>query len=268
VTFILGASGDIVSGDAPDFEDKSQFNPKVGVLWNPFPSTTVRAAAFRVLKRTLITNQTLEPTQVAGFNQFFDDLNGTEAWRYGGAIDQKFTNDLFGGLELSQRDLNVPFFDFADPENPVVREEDWRERLGRAYLFWTPHAWVALRLEYMIERFTSDGMLLQPRELDTHRVQVGIGFFHPSGFSASLRATYFNQDGTFVLQDGSVRDGRDDFWTVDAGISYRLPKRYGFITVGATNLFDTNFKYFDRDLNNASIQPTRTIFARLTLALP
>ena len=61
-----------------------------------------RAAAFRVLKRTLITDQTLEPTQVAGFNQFFDDLNGTDAWRYGGAIDQKFTKDLFGGVEFSK----------------------------------------------------------------------------------------------------------------------------------------------------------------------
>jgi hypothetical protein len=43
------------------------------------PGTTLRAAAFRVLKRTLITDQTLEPTQVAGFNQFFDDANLTEA---------------------------------------------------------------------------------------------------------------------------------------------------------------------------------------------
>ena len=54
-------------------EDTNQFNPKFGIIWNPFPGTTVRAAAFRVLKRTLITDQTLEPTQVAGFNQFFDD---------------------------------------------------------------------------------------------------------------------------------------------------------------------------------------------------
>ena len=62
----------------------------------------MRAAAFRVLKRTLITDQTLEPTQVAGFNQFFDDLNGTEAWRYGGAIDQKFTDTIFGGVRVLQ----------------------------------------------------------------------------------------------------------------------------------------------------------------------
>ena len=87
----------------------------------------MRAAAFRVLKRTLITQQTLEPTQVAGFNQFFDDFNLTEAWRYGGAIDQKFTKDLFGGVEFSKRDLKVPFLDFTESCQP----SDSRSGLGR-----------------------------------------------------------------------------------------------------------------------------------------
>ena len=84
VTFTLGISGDFTDGASPDVSGIHQFNPKFGVTWNPFPDTTLRAAVFRVLKRTLITNQTLEPTQVAGFNQFFDDINGTDALRYGG----------------------------------------------------------------------------------------------------------------------------------------------------------------------------------------
>jgi tetratricopeptide (TPR) repeat protein len=268
VIFILGASGDITSGDSPDFKDTTQFNPKLGVIWNPLPATTVRAAAFRVLRRRLITDQTLEPTQVAGFNQFYDDFDATDAWRYGAAIDQRFTRDIFAGVEVSQRDLTVPFLDLEDPDNPVLRDEDWRERQARAYAFWTPHPWVALRLEYTFERFTTDGVTDQPKELDTHRVPIGVSFFHPSGLGAALVATYFNQSGTFVLNDESVRPGSDSFWTVDAAITYRLPKRYGFITVGVTNLFDENFRFFDRDLNNPSIQPTRTVFARVTLALP
>lgn len=73
-------------------------NPKVGFTWEFIPGTTLRAAAFRILKRTLINNQTLEPTQVAGFNQLFDDANLTESWRYGGAIDQKSTENIFGGV--------------------------------------------------------------------------------------------------------------------------------------------------------------------------
>ena len=63
-------------------------------------------------------------------------------------------------------------------------------------------------------------------------------------------------------------DGEDDFWVADAAISYRLPKRYGFITVGVSNMFDEEFKYFDTDSDNPSLIPSRFVFGRLTLAIP
>jgi tetratricopeptide (TPR) repeat protein len=271
VTFTVGLSADFLSGDSPDVGDKDQFNPKFGITWEPIPGTTLHAAAFRALKRTLITDQTLEPTQVAGFNQLFDDINGTESWRYGVAIDQKFTTDLFGGAEFSKRDLKVPFSDTDDLGNTIVREEDIDDYLGRAYLFWTPHRWLALRAEYIFGRFKTEGTpaIGLPKKLDTHRVPLGISFFHPSGLSASLGTTYVNQDGKeFILQSLERQSGRDDFWLVDVAINYRLPKRYGFITIGATNLFDQDFKFFDLDADNPSTQPDRMFLARVTLALP
>lgn len=263
VTFTLGASGDFASGDSPEFKDKRQFNPKFGITWNLFPSTTIRAAIFRVLKRKLITDQTVEPTQVAGFNQFYDDFNGTDAWRYGAAIDQKITKEIFGGVELSKRDIKSPFV-----SNNIGRQQDMHESLARTYLFWTPHPWLALRAEYMFERFQSRGLTDQPDKLNTHRVPLGISFFHPAGLSATVNATYVNQDGRFVLINQNVRSGSEDFWSVDAAIHYRLPKRYGFISVGGTNLFDKNFRFFDRDIRNPTMQPDRTFFVRLTLAVP
>jgi len=75
----FGGSGDFFDSQAPGSSPKNQFNPKAGIAWNPFADTTVRGAVFRTLKRTLINDQTLEPTQVAGFNQFFDDFNATQA---------------------------------------------------------------------------------------------------------------------------------------------------------------------------------------------
>jgi tetratricopeptide (TPR) repeat protein len=267
VTFTLGVSFDSLTGDFPG-EDQHQPNPKVGLTWNPFPSTTVRAAAFRVLKRTLVTNQTLEPTQVSGFNQFFDDTNLTRSWRYAGAIDQKFTKDLFGGVELSKRDLTVPFM-VSGLTGPTSEEADWTEHLARTYLFWTPSLSLALRAEYQYERARRDEQFSQGiTRLDTHRVPLGLSFFHPSGLSAFLTATYFHQRGKFDQLSGTRRSGSDDFWTLDAGIRYRLPDRYGFVTVGATNLFDKKFKFFETNLKNPTTQPARVVFARITLALP
>ena len=65
-----------------------------------------------------------------------------------------------------------------------------------------------------------------------------------------------------------LRSGRDDFWRVDTALNYRIPKRYGFVTVGVTNLFDKEFMFFDDTNDNTIIQPDRTVFARVTLALP
>jgi hypothetical protein len=134
VTLTLGASGDFSNMESSSSESRNQFNPKFGVTWNHFPATTLRAAPFRVLKRTLITDQTLEPMQVAGFNQFFDDVNSTESWRYGIAVDQKFFPEIYGGVEFSERDLNIPFT-AVTPATIEVRRGDGNEYLARPHLF-------------------------------------------------------------------------------------------------------------------------------------
>jgi hypothetical protein len=53
---------------------------------------------------------------------------------------------------------------------------------------------------------------------------------------------------------------------VDLALSYRLPKRHGFIAAGATNLFDEQFRYFDTDVRNPVVQPARRIYARVVVA--
>ncbi len=253
--------------------DKDLFNPKLGLTWNPLPDLTLRAAVFRVLKRTLTTKQTLEPTQVAGFNQFFDDAaGGTEAWRYGVALDRKFSRVLFGGVEYSRRDLDVPYLFVPAPPAPTVaelRQADWKERLGRAYLYWTPHTWLALSAEYLYERFDrvsefSTGV----EQVTTRRVPFGFGIFHPSGFFARLKATYFDQEGRFVpqLAIASVA-GSDRFWVVDASIGYRLPRRLGIVKLEARNLLDESFKYQEMDVANPTLQPGRLVYLKITLAL-
>lgn len=146
---------------------------------------------FRTLQRTLINDQTLEPTQVAGFNRFFDDINATKAWRYGVGRDQKFTQTLFGGVELSRRDLEVPYFSAPPPPAAPVYERgsvDWKEYLGRAYLYWAPHRWAGLSAEYQYEEFKRDEeFLLYLKEVKTHR--------RPRGpqLVSSLRAKPCNQ---------------------------------------------------------------------------
>jgi len=271
-----GASGDFFKADDDNRDDrdqeKNQFNPKLGITWDLPTGTTLRGAVFRTLKRTLVTDQTLEPTQVAGFNQFFDEGNATEAWVYGVAVDQRFSQSLFVGAEYFYRDLKVPYLDQPDPASPLYafQNVDWKEYIGRLYANWAPHQWLALRGGYVYEKFDRDDQFSNGiREVKTQSIPLGISFFHPAGWSSGLNATYYNQEGEFQNKnDSSFQNGSDNFWVVDAAISYRLPQRYGFVSVGATNLFDEKFNYADTDVNNPRIQPGRSVYCRVTLALP
>jgi len=262
----LGVSTDFFDSE---FFERNQVNPKFGVTWNPNPTTTVRAAAFRTLHRSLVSSQTIEPTQVAGFNQFFEGIEGEEAWRFGIAADQKFARDLYGGVEISWRDLEIPIqFASFDPAVPVeVIRFDREEHLGRAYLYWTPHPGLAFSAEYLFERFdrreaTGVEAIL---ELTTHRVPLAIGYFHPAGWSGRFKATFVDQEGEFDALPTPVM-GEDRFWVADASIGYRLPQRYGQITLVAKNLFDQEFQFQDTDPRRPLIQPERAVFLRLTLA--
>ena len=151
-----------------------------------------------------------------------------------------------------------------------LAEADWKEKRARAYLFWSPHKFMSLTAEWLWERFDRERFALGAKDVETNSFPLGVNFFHPIGIYAGLKGTYINQKGSFErqFQAGVFEDGEDNFWLVDAAIGYRLPKRYGLFTIGVTNLFDQEFQYYDTDPENPRIQPTRSVFARLTLAFP
>jgi tetratricopeptide (TPR) repeat protein len=266
----LGASAERIRSKTDG--DRDQFSPKLGITWSPFAGTTVRTAALRALKRTLINEQTLEPTQVSGFNQFFDDPNLTRSWRYGLGVDQKLTRDLSAGLEGTLRDLTTPFSLFVDPVVGLVPSEaKWKEYEARGYLFWAPWRMLALRAEYFFERLIrQEEFTVGVRSADTHRVPLGLNFFHSSGVSASVTGTYFHQTGSFGFMP-PFTEGSASFWLLDAALSWRLPGRHGLVSVGATNLLDKKFMFFENagsSNTTTTVHAGRAIFARLTLAVP
>ena len=57
--------------DTSESVDRQRLSPKLGLIWLPLPGSTVRIVSFSSVRRPFIGSQTIEPTQVAGFNQFF-----------------------------------------------------------------------------------------------------------------------------------------------------------------------------------------------------
>jgi hypothetical protein len=264
VTWTLGLSVDLYGATGEPGSD--HVNPKMGVTWTPWDSTTFRAAAFRTVKRTLIARQTVEPTQIAGFNQFFDDPNGTDAWRYGLAVDQKIFKTLFAGVELSKRDLTVPYSDFFLGGITYKTHEE----LARAYLYWTPFAWLAASAEYEYERVDRDPPYTGEEDITkikTNRFPLTLNAFHPSGLFGQLKATYVDHEAdNYDFLAGYSSPNGSTFWVWDAAIGYRLPKRCGIVTFEVKNLFNESFRFVDTDRYMPRIYPDRFMLGRITLS--
>ena len=263
----LGLAGDFL--DSPVL-DRDQLSPKLGFAWQPLHSTLLRGAVFRTLQRRLVYAQTIEPTHVSGFNQFFDDFPATSAWTYAIGVDHTFRADLFAGIQFFRRNLDVPFTWLADPNGvPEQVEDDWREAIGSAYFYWAPAAWMTLGLEYYYEKLTHD-QWEGPQEiknLTTHRLSPRINVFHTSGLHASLQANYVEQSGEFGSAFVGFTPDSEEFWVVDLELKYRLPKRYGTLSFGVKNLFDKAFRFLDTDPANPRFLPDQQLFLSLTVSL-
>jgi tetratricopeptide (TPR) repeat protein len=263
VTVIAGVSHD-------DFRDgvleRNPVNPKFGVIWNIDAATTLRGAAFRVVERTLISGQTIEPTNVAGFNQFFYDTGGTDSRRYGVALDRTVRKNVAVGGEVSVRKLLTPAFDI---ETGGLIDSDWRERQFGAYLHSTPATWIALTTQYRLERLERDpegnnqGLLARSR---THRFIAESRLFARSGAFGRVSATFVDQNGRFQNARQVVEPGADRFWTLDGSVGYRLPRQHGVAAVEVRNAFNSVFRFQDTSPEEPTIVPARQVMARLTLS--
>ena len=207
---------------------------------------------------------------MSGFNQFYDDPSATESEVWGAALDQKFGRKVFGGAGYSERDLTIPHLLLEDGVTWTLTEKPGQERQARAYLFGAAHPWVTLGAEYQYEKSELDPELFFSfSTVTTHRVPLSVRFFHPSGVSAYVGATYLKQEGEFrPSSEFDFVPGDRSFWIVDAALRYRLPKRYGFLVAGVNNLTDETSTYEATDSRNLGIRPGRVVYARVVLALP
>ena len=128
-------------------------NPKFGVQWDVTSNLSVRAASFQWVKPPLLADRTLEPTQVSGFNQVFDNSNGDEAEHRGVGVDWRLTKQLFIGAEATWRDIEVPIETTTIAGEIIAASEKWKEQLHRAYVFWAPFPRVSIAREVVYDTF-------------------------------------------------------------------------------------------------------------------
>jgi len=246
--------------------DIDTIDPKIGLEWRPSDSLTLRGAALRTVKRPLIVDQTLEPTQVAGFTQLFDDVNGTEAWLFGVGIDWRLDRSVHAGAQLTWRTLTVPRLIGSEP---VFSDHD--EYRLEAYLAWQLLPELTLSFEPTLERFdvASSDSLRYPQRADTLLLPLRLRWVAPSGLFAEARVSLVHQR-VEDYRPADVEDGDSTFATVDAALGYRFPGQRGSVALVATNILDKQFKYLDDNYRTnetrlGAFVPEATVLVRGTV---
>jgi tetratricopeptide (TPR) repeat protein len=236
-------------------------SPKFGLTWEARDNLSFRAAYMESVVRPFYLDQTIEPTQVAGFNQLFFVGQGAELEQFGFGVDAKLNSSMAVGAEFTHEDiqvywrnLNEDFDDFYD----IIEHE-----LSHAYIHWTASDMLGLRIAYEYDNFSGT---LSPQVLKTKRLPIGINYYWPSGLFLKAEGIYVDQK---ITRRGNQHD-RDDFWNVDIVTGYRFPKRYGKVELVIKNLLDENFNYYDAgysmdEMASPQYWPERQLFVRFSL---
>ncbi len=261
-----------------DGHNHTKVNPKFGLQWDITDKLRLRAAWFETTKAHLIAQQSLEPTQISGFNQFLDDFNGARSLRMGIGADYRLSDVVFGGVEASERKFKIPF---VPPSSTTEELSERKEQLYRSYLYWIPHLhWVArgeFQYENYNELFSKNMFSGNPQQLQTLSAPVSIEYFHPKGLFSKFSTTFVHQNLRLFsdLTDRRARDpeithsGIDSFFLVDLALGYRFAKRRGLLSLEGKNLLNDHFFYKNTNFYSSEPRigtfiPERMFFMKLT----
>ncbi|HNP52666.1 MAG TPA: tetratricopeptide repeat protein [Nitrosomonas nitrosa] len=249
-------------------------NPKLGLQYDITKEIRFRAAVFEAVKMDAIGQQSLQPTQVSGFNQFFDDPNGTRSRNKGIGLDAQIRNNLYIGAEAFIRNLKI------QPLG-VPGIDSQKEQTYRAYLYTTINSNWSATGEFKYENFSrrEDYQFIgnSPTKVQTLSTPIKIQYFNPNGFFASILNTFVFQDlddrsnpAPISIPNPERTEGKSSFFLLDLSTGYRFPSRRGLLSFEVKNLLDENFFFRSSQFQNtialAPIYiPDRRYFARLTL---
>ncbi|MCU7934646.1 MAG: FecR domain-containing protein [Candidatus Thiodiazotropha sp. (ex Dulcina madagascariensis)] len=249
-------------------DDLRKIYPKVGLQLEPTTGNEIRLAAFRNRVSVILPSlyETLEPTQIVGFNQLPDDLHWTDSWNYAAAYNRRFSQNLHAGISSVYREMNtkIEMLDTsAPPPGSSIQTLEYDDTHAGFWLNWTPSMRWTLGIEYSYNLYNlkkgiqaTDKSVLAPDgilKLETHKAPASVSFFHPSGFSTKLTATYLDQKGSFIDTTGfATQQGEDQGVITDIAFSYRFSKRMGSVSLGVNNLFDEHLNHEDQSSYDAS----------------
>ncbi len=266
-TLHLGAAHDALDAERPVSVER--LNAKLGARLRLAPRTTLGVASFEGVKGPKYRDQTLEPTQFAGFNQLFDDLDGTRWRRKAVGLDHRFNDGGGMGLEWSRRALDVPGLGCGAADCLA----DWDERLHRAYLELPLGRRAALAAAWHFERLTLAGDAADspslPQRVRTELLPLRLWLRPSARLTTLLEAVRVHQRAAIADGLGGIESRAARYWLANARLAYTRADRRLSVSLAVYNLFDRRFAFQNTDFSGNPrvplFHPERTVLLQASL---
>ncbi|GAA3961085.1 TonB-dependent receptor domain-containing protein [Allohahella marinimesophila] len=251
-----------------DDSDLRQWSPKFGVVYSPAPTLDFRLAAFRTFRREPVAKQTIEPTSIAGFNQFEDDFDTADAKNYGLGVDARTGPATFTGVQLMLRELD--FRIAGGNETIQAASGSVREKSAEVYLNHIVNPWLTLSSRLLFDHAHLpylQGAVGETDRRKTTRLPLAAHLFHQR-WQLTLEAEYLRQQtrtsllNIETLQTASQR-GRESVWIGNIALQYRLPRRFGMVEAGIDNVGDVERTIIRSDGDFLQFYPGRFLYGRV-----
>lgn len=231
-----GLFGALLSGDGTDVQ---HFDPRVGIAWSPASGQWLRAGFIR--SSVDVSTPTLSPIGIVGLqpNQISTASEGytnTMAFRW----DAEWTPDFFTAVEFQHQDVNDPLIGIPLSAIPFTTSEGRIDRgslnanllLGHGFGLSSTVAYTGSKDEDPASA-TFGGRLPFIPEWGG---QVALTWVNEANVKATLAANYV---GNRVDEVGIELD---DYWTLDASLTWEPFDKLFELELAAYNLLDENIE--------------------------
>jgi Tfp pilus assembly protein PilF len=247
--------------------NRGRLTPKVGIDWTLPCGTRLRAYWSRSMGGLINdSSTTIEPTEIAGFNQSFRSLIPQSAGfgtppamvfeTYGIGADHKFSTGTYvdAEAEFLTSEGNQQIGSYYDPspgsqvlsqlgQTQYFREQDAfvsiNQLLGRNFSVGARDQVTAVDLT--ADFYSPGNGLTYPQHQNSTLNEASFygNFYEPCGFFTQAEVNWWNQDNT--LNALGAAEPNSEFWQVNVYAGYRFPRRHIELAIGGLNLFNHNY---------------------------
>jgi hypothetical protein len=233
-------------------------HPKLGAQWQASPTLKIKLAAYGTTTGSTLKEQTIEPTSFSGFNQRFDDLQGTPSKQWALGLEHKLTADTQWGAQIMHRRMRFHLSQLSAVLIPTaaspatspatcpnsICQIDATEQHQLLHLSTRVHPQAALYTALQRAQQTAhtpSNLLNMPHQLSTWQLRSMGQYFSPRHWSAYLQARAIKQSASNNRAGSPITNNQ--FLLLDTGVRYQPAHHRFSIFFDAANLLNRQFNF-------------------------